>query len=69
LGNNDYGQLGNGTANRSLVPAQAQVLSNVVAIAAGSEYDLALKGDGTIWAWGNNDHGQLGNGIDYGKEQ
>ena len=30
-------------------------------VAAGSDHTLALKDDGTVWAWGNNSYGQLGN--------
>lgn len=30
-------------------------------IAAGVHHTLALKADGTVWAWGRNDMGQLGN--------
>jgi hypothetical protein len=26
-------------------------------------HSLALKNDGTVWAWGDNKHGQLGNGT------
>jgi alpha-tubulin suppressor-like RCC1 family protein len=33
-------------------------LSNVVAIAAGNNHDLALKSDGTVVAWGSNYAGQ-----------
>jgi alpha-tubulin suppressor-like RCC1 family protein len=32
------------------------------AIAAGSAHCLALKADGTVWAWGWNSKGQLGDG-------
>ncbi|HQI01438.1 MAG TPA: hypothetical protein PLA18_09210, partial [Deltaproteobacteria bacterium] len=30
------------------------------AVSAGSEHTLALRSDGTLWAWGNNQYGQLG---------
>ena len=32
------------------------------AIAAGATHTLALKNDGTVWAWGLNGVGQLGDG-------
>ena len=32
-------------------------------IAAGSEHTVALKSDGTLWAWGANWQGQLGDGT------
>lgn len=32
-------------------------------IAAGSGHILALKSDGTVWAWGSNAHGELGDGT------
>src|SRR3990172_1153925 len=31
-------------------------------VACGDIYSLALKNDGTVWAWGYNLYGQLGNG-------
>jgi len=31
-------------------------------VAAGYDYSLALKEDGTVWAWGANNYGQCGNG-------
>lgn len=38
-------------------------LSNVVAIASKGLTAYALRGDGTVWAWGANDLGQLGRGA------
>jgi len=37
-------------------------LTGVVAIAAGNHHTVALKEDGTVWAWGRNSDGQLGDG-------
>ena len=34
----------------------------VVAVAGGYAHSLALKTDGTVWAWGANYAGQLGDG-------
>jgi alpha-tubulin suppressor-like RCC1 family protein len=39
------------------------VASNVTAIAAGDQYSLFLKSDGSLWAMGNDWNGQLGDGT------
>ena len=36
----------------------------MLAVAAGAAHSLALRSDGTVWAWGSNFHGQLGQGPD-----
>jgi alpha-tubulin suppressor-like RCC1 family protein len=60
-GQNNHGQLGNGTATDAGLPARVQGLSSIVQIAGGVDYSLALKADNTVWAWGRNSYGQLGN--------
>ena len=73
-GENTSGQLGSGDTNPSNTPIQVKAhagdgfLTQVVAIAAGSEHCLALKNDGTVWAWGSGMSGRLGNQMDTGNE-
>ena len=66
-GGNAYGQLGNNSNSNSWTPlvanATAASLSSVTQVAAGVAHSLALKTDGTVWAWGRNNRGQLGNGT------
>lgn len=63
-GENSYGQLGTGaTSLVESAPVQATGLSGVTALATGIYHNLALRQDGTVWAWGYNEFGQLGNGT------
>lgn len=62
-GYNKNGQLGTGSATGESpiqIPAQVPGLTGITAIAAGSYHSLALKNDGTAWAWGDNGQGELG---------
>jgi alpha-tubulin suppressor-like RCC1 family protein len=61
---NGKGQLGDGTNTDSNVPVQITTVdNNWVTIAAGQDHTIALKSDGTLWAWGFNFLGQLGDGT------
>lgn len=42
-------------------------LTNVIKIAGGDAHTIALKSDGTVWAWGSNYEGQLGDGTGLNK--
>ena len=62
-GNNDYGMLGDGSiyGNKTSPVPVATNLTGVTAIAGGGNHTLALKNDGTVWAWGTSDYGEVGN--------
>lgn len=55
-GLNASGQLGRGAGNytNSLVPVQVSGLTGVIALSSGGKRSMALKSDGTVWAWGLN---------------
>ncbi|MFO0792688.1 MAG: RCC1 repeat- and reductase domain-containing protein [Candidatus Brocadiaceae bacterium] len=61
--NEHYGQAGDDTTVNKYTPVQVKGLTGVVAITAGGCHSLALKNDGTVWAWGLNTHGSLGDGT------
>lgn len=62
-GSNSAGQLGDGTTtNQPTTPVQVSSLTGITGIAAGEAHSLAIKSDGTVWAWGRNNFGQLGDG-------
>lgn len=65
---------GQGTTSSIKFPNQvkdssgAGVLSNIVAISAGSDFTLALSADGKVFAWGWDDNGQTGRGTNVTQE-
>ena len=63
-GGNEAGQLGigSGSIEDSTVPVPVKGLSGVKAIAAGTNFSLALLSNGTVMSWGENESGQLGSG-------
>ncbi|NBD24942.1 RCC1 domain-containing protein [Paenibacillus glycinis] len=63
-GENWNGQLGNGSMDiGSNAPVQVDGVTDAVDVAAGAAHNLALKSDGTVWAWGLNYAGQVGDGT------
>lgn len=56
-----YGQLGLGDTTARNVPTK--VGEGYIAISGGGYHSLALKSDGSLWAWGSNTAGQLGDGT------
>lgn len=60
-GSNYYGQLGDGTMNQeSYQTTPVKILNDVKQVAAGDAHALAIKTDGTLWAWGQGAYGELG---------
>jgi alpha-tubulin suppressor-like RCC1 family protein len=53
---------GKDTEYSQVLPAQVEGLSDIDAIACGYSHRLAIKNDGTVWAWGYGLRGQLGVG-------
>ena len=61
-GANETGSLGDGTTTARATFTAATVLTNVLTVASGGQsFSLALKADGSVFAWGDNAARQLGN--------
>jgi alpha-tubulin suppressor-like RCC1 family protein len=62
-GSNSSGQLGNNTSGGTVnAPAQITTDTDWTLISAGGAHSLAVRSNGTLWAWGANSDGQLGDG-------
>jgi alpha-tubulin suppressor-like RCC1 family protein len=62
-GSNSFGQLGinlGTTLSRSSPVSVVGGITDWTQIAAGNYHNLALRSNGTLWAWGNNGSGRLG---------
>ena len=63
-GSNWNGQLGNGEATGyQPAPIQIGTATNWATVSAKGNHTVAVRTDGTAWAWGNNWNGQLGDGT------
>ena len=65
-GDNSYGQLGDDTGISSNTPVMVGLDDNWAFISTnyGSYHTMAVRKDGSLWAWGANWYGQLGDGTD-----
>ena len=61
-GNNDFGQLGNGTNTGSNIRVDVSGLEGGTTIVAGGNHTCVLSGN-NVWCWGQNSQGQLGDGT------
>ncbi len=68
-GNNEDGQLGDGTTDDSNTPVRVAgpdsigCIADIIAIATKEYHVVVLRSDGTVWTWGLNMSGQLGDGT------
>jgi hypothetical protein len=70
-GKNTRGQLGIGTRDSTLVPAQVGTATDWDSVVANDSHTCALRGtrpDTTLWCWGDNSEGQLGNGTGWRRD-
>ncbi len=61
-GNNNYGQLGDGTTTdrTASAPATVQGIDDAIAVDVGTQHTCAIRGSGSVWCWGLNNLKQLG---------
>jgi alpha-tubulin suppressor-like RCC1 family protein len=67
-GQNDRGQLGDGTLANRFTPVDVLGLgAGIVAVSTGFAHTCALRNDGAMFCWGENGSGQLGDGTTGGR--
>ena len=63
LGENNSGQLGDGTTTKSNVFVDVLDLTSVIDIDTGGDHTCAILSSGHVKCWGDNTYGQLGDGT------
>ncbi len=64
-GQNMAGQLGLGDVSNRLSPHMIPGLSNVVFVAAGDDFSMAVLSNTAVMSWGANPFGELGQGFEF----
>ena len=68
-GNNERGRLGDGDTISKLSPVSViGGFTDWVQIAGGDRHTVALRTNGTAWAWGSGSNGELGDGTTISKQ-
>ena len=65
-GDNNYGQLGDGTLGADqgkAVPVQISSKPRWLDLTTGNDHTCSLMDNDSLWCWGRNDYGQLGDGT------
>lgn len=58
-GNNEWGQVGDGTTTHRFVPVPIQGPRGWVDVALGDYHTCATRADGFLWCWGGHAHGSV----------
>ena len=74
-GSNVFAQLGDGTGGGGFddnsgnknIQTKIGTDTNWASVSAGGYHTVAIKTDGSLWAWGNGDSGRLGDGTETNK--
>ncbi|QVK16776.1 DUF5011 domain-containing protein [Mycoplasmatota bacterium] len=68
-GNNNYGQLGDGTTTNKSIPTEITigVGETITEVSLGYSHSSAITSEGRIFTWGMNYYGQLGDGTSIDK--
>jgi alpha-tubulin suppressor-like RCC1 family protein len=59
-GDNEFGQIGDGTTTERHTPVQVTGIGKAVSIATGNYFSCALLAGGAVKCWGRNEYGQIG---------